>query len=161
MPVRIFASELSNCRAKKLLYGVVISVCLFVIFIVFPIMWIFKAPIKKTTRDFVYEYIANRENYTYQDVDKAFHGQYQYMYPMYDNLNSALINYIKSQQMYQGFHIDSITFLPKTNEWIVSGMLFRCMLDNLTSQYTCSSKEKRFRVKEINGKFVVENSRNG
>ena len=162
MAVKIFASELSACRVKKLIYGIIIGITLFVIFIVFPIMWIFHAPIPKTTKDFVYDYITRRETYTYQTVNDAFHNPYQYIYPLYDKINAPLIGSIESNQTLQGFTVQSITHdLKDSSLWLVRGILFRCNYNMATQSYDCTVKNKTFKVKEINGKFIVENSNNG
>jgi hypothetical protein len=160
--VKIFASELSACRKKKFLYGVVIGILLFILLVVVPIAWIFHSPNPKTIQDYIYEYIMNRENYTYQNYKKAFYGEYQYVYPLYDQINKPIYNEIESNWQIQSFHVDQIKYDPKQRVWLAIGVLTRCT--NPTGQsngYKCMMKYKTYKIEIMNGKLVVLNSRNG
>ena len=161
--MKIFASELSACRKKKFLYGVVIGILLFILLVVVPIAWIFHSPNPKTTQDYIYEYITNRENYTYQIYKKAFYGKYQYIYPLYDKINKPIYDEIEDNQQIQSFHVDKIKYDPKQKVWLAIGTLSRCI--NLVVQdsnaYKCTIKKKKYKIEIINGKLVVLNSRNG
>lgn len=162
--VRIFASDLSECRKKKLFFGILLSISAFIIFVVFPILWIFKTPIRKTTRDFVYEYIMNRENYNWSDFNRALYGAYQFKYPLYDTINKPIVDIVKNNYQIQEFGVKSMKYDPKNKEWLVYGTLTRCISninDIMNNKYTCTTKNKTFRVKEIRGYFIVLNSKNG
>jgi len=160
--VKIFASELSACRKKKFLYGVVIGILLFILLVVVPIAWVFHSPNPKTMQDYIYEYIMNRENYTYQIYRKAFYGEYQYVYPLYDQINKPIYSEIESNWQIQSFNVDQIKYDPKQRVWLASGVLTRCT--NPTGQsngYKCTMKHKTYKIEVMNGKLVVLNSRNG
>ncbi len=129
--------------------------------IVYPLIIVFTRPVPKTTQDYIYEYITNRETYTPQTVQAAFHGPLQYIFPLYDEINAPLIQYIENEQLYQGFRPDRITYSPKYKEWIAGGTLFRCSLASNGSAWQCDSSYKEFKIRIVNGKFIVTNSKNG
>jgi hypothetical protein len=163
--VKIFTSELSACRKKKFLYGVVIGVLLFILLVVVPIAWIFHSPNPKTVQDYIYEYIMNRENYTYQTYKQAFYGKYQYIYPLYDQINKPIYNEIENNQQIQSFNVFKIKYNPQQRVWLASGILARCINPIIGQQnnngYQCTIKEKTYKIEIMNGKLVVLNSRNG
>jgi len=161
--VKIFASELSACRKKKFLYGVVIGILLFILLVVVPIAWIFHSPNPKTMQDYVYEYIMNRENYTYRTYKHAFYGEYQYIYPLYDQVNTPIYNEIENNQQIQSFHVNTIKYDPKQRVWLASGILARCInpVYQDSNKYKCSIKNKTYKIEIMNNKLVVLNSRNG
>ena len=163
--MKIFTSELSACRKKKFLYGVVIGILLFILLVVVPIAWIFHSPNPKKPQDYVYEYIMNRENYTYQTYKKAFHGEYQYIYPLYDQINKPIYDEIENNQQIQSFNVNSIKYDPKQRVWLASGILARCInpiIGQLNNNgYQCTIKAKTYKIEVMNGKLVVLNSRNG
>jgi hypothetical protein len=156
---------LSACRKKKFLYGVVIGILLFILLVVVPIAWVFHSPNPKTTQDYIYEYIMNRENYTYQNYKKAFYGEYQYIYPLYDQINKPIYNEIENNQQIQSFNLNSIKYDPKQRVWLASGVLARCINPIIGQQsnsgYQCTIREKTYKIEIMNGKLVVLNSRNG
>ncbi len=99
--MKIFASELSKCRKVKFIYGVFIVFSLCIIFIVFPILWFFKAPVQKTGIDFVREYVEKRMNYTPDTVEDAYFNEYQSIFPMYKTVVKDEIEFIKKNKIYQ------------------------------------------------------------
>lgn len=101
--VKIFASELSKCRKIKFLYGLLLSISAFVIFIVFPVMWILAAPVEKTDKDFVFEYVVKRLNYTPDTVYKAVFTDLQYKFPLYEETVREEIEIAKKIRLYQQF----------------------------------------------------------
>jgi len=137
--VKIFTSELSACRKKKFLYGVVIGILLFILLVVVPIAWIFHSPNPKTTQDYIYEYIMNRENYTYQTYKHSFYGEYQYIYPLYDQINKPIYDEIENNQQIQSFNVFTIKYNPKQKVWIASGILARCInpIEQNSNTYQC------------------------
>ena len=161
--MKIFTSELSACRKKKFLYGVVIGILLFILLVVVPIAWIFHSPNPKTMQDYIYEYIMNRENYTYQTYKHAFYGEYQYVYPLYDQINKPIYNEIENNQQIQSFNVNIIKYDPKQRVWLASGVLARCInpIDQNSNKYKCSIKSKTYKIEIMNNKLVVLNSRNG
>jgi len=160
--VKIFASEISACRKKKFLYGVVIGILLFILLVVVPIAWIFHSPKPKTIQDYIYEYIMNRENYTYQYYKKAFYGEYQYVYPLYDQINTPIYNEIQSNHQIQSFNLYSIGYNPHQRVWLANGVLTRCVNPLVQNNgYECIIKYKTYKIEIMNGKLVVLNSRNG
>jgi len=162
--VKIFTSELSACRKKKFLYGVVISILLFILLVVVPIAWIFHSPNPKTAQDYVYEYIMNRENYTYKTYKHAFYGLYQYIYPLYDQINGPIYNEIESNQQIQSFNVLRIKYDPKQRLWLAFGYLARCVTSSeQNNRYQCIMKKKIYKIKFVKGKLklIVLNSRNG
>jgi len=160
--VKIFTSELSACRKKKFLYGVVIGILLFILLVVVPIAWIFHSPNPKTMQDYIYEYIMNRENYTYQTYRKAFYGEYQYIYPLYDQINSPIYNEIENNQQIQSFNVYSIKYDPKQRVWLASGVLARCTNSmGQNDEYQCMVKKKTYKIEVVKNKLMVINSRNG
>lgn len=106
--MRIFASELSRCRVFKAIFGWIAVFFGFVLFFVVPLMWILQAPIEKTDRDFVKEYLYERFNFTPDTVDKAFHSPYQYVFPLYEETIKEEVNYVKSERIYQVFRLVSL-----------------------------------------------------
>jgi len=160
--VKIFTSELSACRKKKFLYGVVIGILLFILIVVVPIAWIFHSPNPKTTQDYIYEYIMNRENYTYSTVSRSFYGEYQYIYPLYNQVNQPIYQEIANNQQIQSFNVDSIGYNPQQKVWLASGTLIRCINHTISEYgYDCKMKYKTYKIEIMNGKLVVLNSRNG
>ena len=101
--VKIFASELSKCRKIKLLYGILLSISLFVVLLVFPVMWILAAPVEKTEKDFVFEYVVKRLNYTPDTVYKAVFTDLQYKFPLYEETVKEEIEIAKKLRLYQQF----------------------------------------------------------
>ena len=161
--MKIFTSELSACRKKKFLYGVVIGILLFILLVVVPIAWIFHSPNPKTMQDYVYEYIMNRENYTYQSYKHSFYGEYQYIYPLYDQINKPIYNEIENNQQIQSFNSYNIKYDQKQRVWLASGVLVRCInpISEDRKRYKCITKDKTYKIEIMNGKLVVLNSRNG
>jgi len=163
--VKIFTSELSACRRKKFLYGVVIGILLFILIVVVPIAWILHSPKPKTPQDYIYEYIMNRENYTYRTYKHSFYGKYQYVYPFYDQVNAPIYNEIESNRQIQSFNVYSIQYNPKQRLWFATGILARCknptIGPNSNNKYKCITKGKTYKIEVMKGKLIVLNSRNG
>jgi len=161
--VKIFTSELSACRKKKFLYGVVIGILLFILLVVVPIAWIFHSPKPKTIQDYIYEYIMNRENYTYRTVGHSFYGKYQYVYPLYAQINKPIYQEIASNRQIQSFNVYNIIYNPQQKVWLTSGVLTRCInpMGITDNGYKCKSKYKTYKIEIMKGKLVVLNSRNG
>jgi len=123
--VRIFSSDLSKCRKVKFIYGLLLGVSAFVIFIVFPTLWITKAPIPKTSEDYLKEYVYYRLNFTPNTVYDAFYNPLQYKFPLYNDAVKGEIETIRTQEIYQIFKLQRINShinedLPR---WDVYGKL--------------------------------------
>ena len=160
--MKIFTSELSACRKKKFLYGVVIGILLFILLVVVPIAWIFHSPNPKKPQDYIYEYIMNRENYTFQHYKHSFYGKYQYVYPLYDQINGPIYNEIINTQQIQSFNVYKIKYDPHQKLWLASGILARCTSPmGQNNEYRCMVKKKTYKIEVVKNKLVVLNSRNG
>lgn len=153
--MRIFASELSRCRVFKAIFGWVAVFFGFVLFIVVPIMWILQAPIEKTERDFVKEYLYERFNFTPDTVDKAYHSPYQYVFPLYEETIKEEIKYVKNERVYQVFRLAD---LRKINgKFYAKGRLARmrckgqCSLifDGYVKVRVAQPKRYKFVVEEV------------
>lgn len=149
-----FASELSKCRKVKLLFGVLLGFSLFFIIVVFPLLWIFKAPIPKTDIDLVKEYVYYRLNFTPSTVKGAYFNSLQYIYPLYDETVKDEILFIKNNSIYQMFIVSEVVKEVRNPLYKVYGTLvrFKC-------KSTCEKLKEgkvKFFVKNVEGKFLLE-----
>ena len=156
--VKIFASELSKCRKLKALFGWIAFFLGFIVFIVFPLMWFFKAPIEKTSKDFVKEYVLYRMNFTPDTARDAFYNKLQYIHPLYQDIIEDEIRFITEHNIYQYFVLEKVISDYNTKIFRVRGNLikFSCSLNQCKKIY--DSKVSLF-IREIKGKYTIEEVR--
>ena len=153
--MRIFASELSRCRVFKAVFGWIAVFFGFMLFVVVPSLWILQAPIEKTERDFVKEYLYERFNFTPDTVDKAYHSPYQYVFPLYEETIRDEVSYVKNEKIYQIFRLVDLKKIE--NRFYVKGRLsrMRCkqqcslIIDGYVNVTIAQPKKFRFVVEEV------------
>jgi len=161
--LRIFASELSKCRKMKFLYGIVIALSFFVIFIIFPLLWFFKAPIPKTTEDYIKEYVVNRLTFTPSTVEEAYFNQYQYQIPLYSKIVKKEIEFIKKNKIYQYVIIKDIMPLSEKNKYLVyvKQVRFECSKETACRKIYESKRDDKIYVRDVGEhKFLLEERKN-
>lgn len=152
----VFASELSRCRTFKAIFGWIAVILAFLSFIVFPLLWIFKAPIPKTDIDFAKEYVYERFNFTPDTAYSAYHNEYQYIFPLYDETIKDELNYIVSNKVYQVFHLKKLKKIGE-REYLAVGRLARLscksqcnlLFDDRVKVFLTRVKKHLFVVKEV------------
>lgn len=141
--VKIFSSDLSKCRKVKFLYGVLLSISAFIMFIVFPLMWFFRAPVKKAPIDYLNEYVYARMNYQPYTIKQAFFNPLEYQFPLYSTSVEPRLQYDLQNNIYQIFKIQSSFYVPQKSQYVVVGNLTRISCDiynNCNSHYNGSAK---------------------
>lgn len=156
---KIFASELSKCRKLKFLYGFLLSLSVVVLVIGVPVYLTLKTPIPKTDRDYVKEYILERMNFTPDTIYQAYHSEYQYVFPLYDETIRDEITYAQQFQIYQQF---ILTNLLQNRDKSFTG---KGILVKFSCKETCNMVYRGrvlVNVKKVkDGRFVVESIQEG
>ena len=155
--MKVFASELSKCRVFKALFGWLAVIFGFMTFVVFPILWILKAPIEKTDLDFAREYLYKRMVFSPNTVNEAYFNELQYQFPLYTEATKEEINYLKESKVYQSLILNNLSKVDK-NSFKANGILVRI---------SCKEKDICEKVMEKNViiylqmvkkfKFVIQN----
>ncbi len=154
--MRVFASEISRCRVFKAIFGWLAVFFGFIAFVVFPILWIFKAPVEKTDLDFAREYLYKRFVFDYRTVDDAYFNNLQYIFPLYKETVKDEIDFIKRNRVYQMLRVNDIR--QNNDTFTAKGRLvkFSCknICEKLFDEYVeiILKEPKRF-------KFVVQEVR--
>ena len=157
--MKIFASELSKCRTIKLIYGIFLGISAFIIFVLFPILWFFKAPVPKTGVDFVREYVVQRLNFTPDTVEKAYFNPLQATFPLYKSLVKEEIDFVKKNKIYQYAIILDINHnFDDKNKYLiyVHRVRFSCIFKNKCDKLLENKLEKLYVRAVEDGKFIIE-----
>jgi len=147
----IFASELAKCRIFKRISNILLATA------VLAFLWVlFTTPTNiKTDKDYVYEYVTKRLNYSFATVDDAFNNSLQYKFPNYEIFIKDELDFIKDHGVINYFYVSGIQELGN-GSFSVRGNEIQLWCDKNTG--TCDIKKagiEVYNIKKIKGKFQI------